>query len=129
MQGEHIITAEICIYMILFSRQLKMEEHKAKPFSHNFIKSLEFLKRNLESLILLPVPYFPCPFNHSFQKSDCNPSLDFHSFLSFHNPKLNKKFPLYTVTAFSPRFSYWQKESLKEDFFHRHILCYKSAAH
>lgn len=78
--------------MTLSSKQLKMEEHKAKPFSHSFIKSLEFLKRNLERSILLSVPYFPCPFNHSFQKSDSNPSSDFHRFLPFHNPKPNDSF-------------------------------------
>lgn len=117
MQGEYIITAEICIYMILSSRQLKMEEHKAKPFSHNFIKSLEFLKRNLESLILLSVPYFLCPFNHSFQKSDCNPSLDFIVSSPFTTPNSIKSFHC-TQLQLSPQgFLTDRKRGSRQTFF------------
>lgn len=83
-----MITAEICIYMVFPSKQLKMEEHKAKLFSQNFIKGMKFLKRNLKSLILPSVPYFLCPFNHSFQKSDWNPSLDFHNVSSPFTPQV-----------------------------------------
>lgn len=33
-----MIIAEICIYMIFSSKQLKMEDHKAKPFFLKFHK-------------------------------------------------------------------------------------------
>lgn len=45
-----MIIAKICIYMVFSPQQLKMGKHKAKPFSENFIKSLEFLKKNFGKL-------------------------------------------------------------------------------
>lgn len=122
-----MIIAEICIYMIFSSKQLKMEKHKAKPFSQNFIKRLEFLKRNSESLSLPSAPYFLCLFNHSFQKSKCNPVLDRlpYCFLSFHTPNFNKEFPLYPATgfSFSSKFSHWLAEKAQSRLFTD--ICYK----
>lgn len=120
-----MIIAEISIYTIFSSKQLKMEKHKAKSFSQNFIKSLEFLKRNLESLILLSA-YFLCPFNHSFQKSNCNPMLDFLIASSPSTPPTSIKSFHHTLlqVLLSPQgFLMDCKGSMQT--FYRCILCYK----
>lgn len=116
-----MIIAEVCIYILFSSKQLKMEEHKAKQFSQIFIKSLEFLKRNLESLFLPSLPYFLCPFSHSFQKPHSDLSSRFHIVPSPFLPPNSIKSVHCTQIHLSPRaflLTEWQSQSRP---FYRHI--------